>query len=481
MIGNILQADLEEIIKSKNWDELREALSELPPVDIAEVLIDLPVEDEGVIFRVLPRKLAALVFSYLPLDRQEELLHCFSNEQVRNILDQMTPDDRTRLLEETPAEVTRRLLDTLSPDELKAARILLGYAEATAGRYMTPEYVALPPDMLAKDALEQIRRTGRGKETLNVVYIVDKDGKLLEDLRLGSLVLAPPEMKVADIEDRPLVALTASASKSEVLAAFERYDRVALPVTDAVGHMLGIITVDDVLDVAEQQATEEMQKMGGMEALDAPYMEVGFWPMIKKRGGWLSALFLGEMLTATAMGVFEHEIERAAVVALFVPLIISSGGNSGSQATGLMIRSLALRELRVADWWRVMRKEVASGAVLGAFLGFIGFLRIMLWHYLGWANYHGHPYLMGVTVWTSLVGVVLFGSVVGSMLPFILRKFGFDPATSSAPFVATLVDVTGLIIYFTVATIVLHRTLLAPPAGEASMGRAPPAATMPAK
>src|SRR6185503_8101881 len=217
MIGNILQADLEEIIKSKNWDELREALSELPPVDIAEVLIDLPVEDEGVIFRVLPRKLAALVFSYLPLDRQEELLHCFSNEQVRNILDQMTPDDRTRLLEETPAEVTRRLLDTLSPEELKSARILLGYPEGTAGRYMTPEYVALPPEMLAKDALDQIRRTGRGKETLNVIYIINERGKLLEDLRLGSLVLADPETMIGDIEDRPLVTIPATMKGTDVV------------------------------------------------------------------------------------------------------------------------------------------------------------------------------------------------------------------------------------------------------------------------
>src|SRR6266581_3555965 len=460
MIGNVLQADLEEIIRSKNWDELRDALSELPPVDIAEVLIDLPVEDEGVIFRVLPRKLAALVFSYLPLDRQEELLHCFSNEQVRNILDQMTPDDRTRLLEETPAEVTRRLLDTLSPDELKSARILLGYEEGTAGRYMTPEYVALPPEMPARDALEHIRKTGRGKETLNVVYIVDKDGKLLEDLRLGSLVLAPLDMKVADIEDRPLVALQATSTKNEVLAAFERYDRVALPVTDAGGLMLGIITVDDVLDVAEQKATEEMQKMGGMEALDAPYMEVGQWAMFKKRGVWLSALFLGEMLTATAMGVFEHEIELLPMVALFVPLIISSGGNSGSQGTSLMIRSLALKELGLDDWWRVFRREVRVSFVLGMFLGLIGFLRIVFWHSFGWAEYHGHPYLMGLTVWASLIGVVMFGSLVGSMLPFLLRRLGFDPATASAPFVATLVDVTGLVIYFTVASYILHGTLL---------------------
>jgi len=220
--------------------------------------------------------------------------------------------------------------------------------------------------------------------------------------------------------------------------------------------MLGIITVDDVLDVAEQKATEEMQKMGGMEALDAPYMEVGFWPMVKKRGGWLSALFLGEMLTATAMGVFEDKIALVPMVALFVPLIISSGGNSGSQATSLMIRSLALKEIRLADWWRVFRRELASSFTLGAFLGLIGFVRIVLWFNFGWAHYHGHPYLMGVTVCLSLIGVVMFGSLTGSMLPFLLRRLGFDPATSSAPFVATLVDVTGLIIYFLVAMIVLQ-------------------------
>src|SRR3954469_1376089 len=201
MIGNVLQADLEEIIKSKNWDELRDALSELPPVDIAEVLIDLPVEDEGVIFRVLPRKMAALVFSYLPLDRQEELLHCFSNEQVRSILDQMTPDDRTRLLEETPAEVTRRLLETLSPDELKSARILLGYPEGTAGRYMTPEYVALPPEITCADALHRIRTGRRDVETLNVIYLIDEHGKLLEDVRLGTIVVSDPEMMIGDIEE----------------------------------------------------------------------------------------------------------------------------------------------------------------------------------------------------------------------------------------------------------------------------------------
>jgi magnesium transporter len=535
MIGAILQADLEEIIRSGNWDELREVVAGLDPPDIAEIISDLPPEDEGVIFRVLPRGLAATVFSYLPLERQQELVQSLADEQVHSILGAMPPDDRTRLLEELPAAVTRRLLETLSPDQLKAARQLLGYPDGTAGRYMTPQYVSLPPDMSAREALEHVRRTGRGKETLNVLYIVESSGKLLEDLRIGSLVLADPDIPVADIEDRPLVSVPATAKGADVIAAFERYDRVALPVVDADGHMLGIITVDDVLEFAEKRATAEIQKLGGSEALDKPYFDVGFWEMVKKRGGWLAALFLGEMLTATAMGYFEGEIEKAAVVALFVPLIISSGGNSGSQGTSLIIRSLALAEVRLRDWWRVLGRELRTGLALGICLGIIGFARISAWQGLSHVPHVGsffqshssedlaqipdgmrmvtadaqlpapvavsaytlpagahvgkgslfpdatalpqdvrsvvkssekataygqHWLLVGVTVLLALVGVVAWGSLAGSMLPFILRRLGFDPATSSAPFVATLVDVTGLIIYFTVASLILRGTLL---------------------
>ncbi len=311
MIGALLQVELEEMIKGKQWDELRAALSELDPPDIAEILVDLPVEDEGVIFRVLPRDRAAEVFSYLPLEQQESLIVSLSSETSRTLLAEMTPDDRIRLLEEMPAAVTRRLLESLPPAELKETRFMLGYPENSAGRYMTPEYASLQPDMTAREALEHVRKTGRGKETLNIVYIVDTQGKLLEEVRLGALVLADPNMKVCDIEDRPMVFIPATADRSEVLSAFEKYDRVALPVTNALGHMLGIITIDDVLDVAEKKATEEMQKLGGTEALDAPYLNVNFWSMVKKRGGWLAALFLGETLTATAMGYFENEIERA--------------------------------------------------------------------------------------------------------------------------------------------------------------------------
>ncbi|HEY7088310.1 MAG TPA: magnesium transporter [Tepidisphaeraceae bacterium] len=529
MIGSLLQADLEEIIRAKNWDELREALSELDPSDIAELLIDLPPEDEGIIFRVLPRERAARVFSYLPLDRQRELVQSISNAQVHAILNEMTPDDRTRLLEELPAEVTRRCLDELTPDELRVARELLGYPEGTAGRYMTPEYIALPPDVTCADALHRIRTAGRDVETLNVLYLINEQGQLLEDVRLGTVVLANPDTMIGDIEERPRVSVNATDRRDVVLEAFERYDRVALPVVDKDGHMLGIITADDILDVAEQKATEEIQRLGGSEALDKPYFETGFWEMVRKRGGWLAALFLGEMLTATAMGYFEGEIEKAAVVALFVPLIISSGGNSGSQGTSLIIRSMALREIRLRDWWRVFARELRTGLALGLFLGIIGFFRISVWQamshvpYAGeffstqagrlpegapegsmmlnqpipltqpltlpagtviarrtsippgtdvppWIKAHGtHPEttaygkywnLIGMTVLISLIGVVTWGALAGSMLPFILRRLNFDPATSSAPFVATLVDVTGLIIYFTVASLILRGTLL---------------------
>jgi magnesium transporter len=325
---------------------------------------------------------------------------------------------------------------------------------------MTPNYAAIAPEMTAGEALEHLRRTGRGKETLNVVYIVDKDGRLVEDVRLGSLVLADPATRVTEIPDPGLVFLPVRSDRAEVLAAFEKYDRGALPVVGDDQRMLGIITFDDVLDVAEQKATEEIQKIGGTEALDAPYTEVGFWSMVRKRGGWLSALFLGEMLTATAMGFYEREIEKAVVLALFVPLIISSGGNSGSQATSLIIRSLALRELRLRDWFRVFGRELVSGLALGTLLGTIGFFRVVLWQHLHFTNYGPHYLLVAFTVWASLIGVVTFGTTAGSMLPFIMRRIGVDPATSSAPFVATLVDVTGLCIYFTVALLILRGTLL---------------------
>jgi len=460
MIGHLIRPELEELIEQKQWDVLRDALSHFHPSDIAEILVDIPEADDVPLFRILPRELAGQVFAYLPHHHQEALIRSVSNDQMRSLLNEMSPDDQTRVLEELPPEVTRRLLNTLSPEELKAARDLLGYPPHSAGRYMTPEYVAIRADMTAREALDHVRKTGRGKETVNVLYVLDDKGKLIADIRLGTLVMADPDTRVSDVHEGSTVALQATTDREEVLRTFEKYDRIALPVTDGDGHMLGIITIDDVLDVASKEATEDIQKIGGTEALDGPYLEVSIVQMIRKRGGWLSVLFLGEMLTATAMGFFEAEIAKAVVLALFVPLIISSGGNSGSQAATLVVRSLALGEVQLRDWLRVLGRELQTSLTLGMWLGLIGFVRIVLWQWLGWVDYGAHFMLVGATVWLTLIGVVCFGSITGSMLTFLLRRLGFDPATSSAPFVATLVDVTGLVIYFTIAFLILRGTLL---------------------
>ncbi|MCS6912008.1 MAG: magnesium transporter [Myxococcales bacterium] len=459
MLGNLVRPDIQALLQNKDWKTLREAFAELDPPDVAEILEEFPVQDSVVLFRLLPRDRAAEIFEYLPLEQQTRLVQSLADEQLVNLLNEMAPDDRTRLLEELPPEVTRRALASLSPDELKVARQLLGYPEESAGRYMTPEYISIRPDMTAAEALDYIRQHGKGRETLNVVYVTDEKGKLLDDLKLSTLVLANPDTKVKDLNDGQLVSIPATADREEVVATFEKYDQVALPVTDSRGVLLGIITVDDVLDVAEAEATEDIQKLGGMEALQASYLGSSFFGLMRKRAGWLTVLLLGEMLTTTAMSYFEGELERALVLSLFIPLIISSGGNSGSQAASLIIRSLAVRELGLADWLRVLRREFASGLVLGCILGSIAFLRVVLWP---WRQelYGPHYMLVALTVFLGLVGVVLFGTLCGAMLPFLLRRLNFDPATASAPFVATLVDVSGLVIYFTVASLVLRGTLL---------------------
>lgn len=466
MLGHLLKPEYEELISKKDWESLRIAFEEVDPADIAEILEDLPAEDSGVIFRILPREQASVAFEYLPLDQQTEIVQTLGSEQLKNVLNEMAPDDRTRLFEELPAEVTKRALEQLSADELKVARELLGYPEDTAGRFMTPEYLALKPSMTAREALDAVRKNGKGRETLNVLYVLDDKHVLLNDLRLADLVMADPDARVGALETRQLVAIPATAKKDEVVATFEKYDRVALPVVDSKGAMVGIITGDDVLDVQEEEATEDIQKLGGVEALEAPYMEISTLEMLRKRGGWLAILLVGGMLTATAMGSFQDELARAEVLALFLPLIIASGGNSGSQATSLIIRALSLREITLADWWRVAGRELKSGLLLGGMLATIGFLRVIIWEQLHRAGvlsrgYGEHYLLVACVVSGSLIGVVLVGALIGSMLPFVLRRLGLDPAAASAPFVATIVDVTGIVIYFTVASVILRTTLLA--------------------
>jgi magnesium transporter len=451
--------ELADAVHARDFSRLRDMVRNRHAADLAEMLTELAVEDQVIAFRVLPRKDAAAVFEYLPLDTQETLLKSMGHEDVAGLLNQMAPDDRTMFLEELPAAATRQLLSLLTPAQRTVAMTLLGYPEGSIGRLMTPSYVAVREDWTVRQVLDHIRAYGQDSETLDVIYVIDQQGLLVDDIRLRELLLTSPDNHVHDLMDHHFTALKATDDQQTAVAAFRSYDRTALPVTDTTGMLIGIVTIDDVLDVAEATATKEIQRIGGSEALDEPYMEIAFWRMIRKRGGWLTALFLGELLTATAMGAFEAEIARAVVLALFVPLIISSGGNSGSQASTLVIRALALGEVGLSDWWRVIRREILVGLALGTILGAIGFMRISIWS--TFSNIYGeHWLLIGITVALALIGIVLWGTLIGSLLPFILRRLGFDPATSSAPFVATLVDVTGLVIYFSVALVILRGTLL---------------------
>jgi len=452
-------SDLVPLIRTGDLSKLRDELLQWRPSELAAALSGLRPDDQVIAFRILPRRLAASVFEYLDPEHQYALVKAMGQEDVAALLNHMSPDDRTLLLSELPANVTKQLLALLTPEERIEAVALLGYAPGTVGRLMTPHYIAVREDWTVQQVLDHVRDHGRDSETLNVIYVVDDAGVLIDDIRIREFLVVPLTRRVSELMDRRYVALEATDTEESAVAVFRREDRTALPVTDTAGVLIGIVTVDDVLDIAEEAATREFQQFGGSEALDEPYLQISRLRMVKKRAGWLVVLFLGEMLTATAMGYFEAEIAKAVVLALFVPLIISSGGNSGSQASTLVIRALAVGELTLADMWRVIRREVFSGLALGSILGTIGFLRISIWS--AFSNIYGvHWLLVAITVALSLVGVVLWGTLIGSLLPFVLRRLGFDPATSSAPFVATLVDVTGLVIYFSVGLLVLRGTLL---------------------
>jgi magnesium transporter len=450
---------LAELIGARRFYEARARLLAFDPPTLADMIIALGHEDQAVLFRLLPKGLATLTFEHLPFEAQESLLRALGDHDVASILDAMSPDDRTALLEELPGTVTRRLLNLLSPEERQVATQLLGYPEESIGRLMTPDWVAAKPQWKVREALEHIRHFGRDSETLNVVYVVAKGGRLLDDIRMRELLLVDPEASIEDLMDRQFVALNASDDQEEAVAVFRRFDRTALPVVDSDGILVGIVTVDDVLDVAEAEATEDFHKLGGSAALDEPYLTIRLAKMIRKRSPWLILLFFGQMLTTSAMGYFEEEIDQALVLTLFLPLIISSGGNSGSQAATLTIRALTVGEARLRDWWRVARRELGSGLALGGIMGALGFLRVAIGEWSGGDYGTAWPYV-GVTIWLSLLGVVTWGTLMGGLLPFLLKRMGADPATSSTPFVATLVDVTGIVIYFSIAATVLRGILL---------------------
>ncbi|MBS0630775.1 MAG: magnesium transporter [Verrucomicrobia bacterium] len=454
-----VRPELSALIARKDLAALKKYLDPWLPADLAPMAAELSVEELAVLFRVGSRELGAAVFTYLPIEGQKKLLKLLTQEQSAALLNALPPDDRTSFLNELPLDVAMQLLSMLTPDERQVAQSLLAYPEHSVGRMMTLDYVAVHPDWTVRQALDYIREHGYDRETLNVVFVVDDAGHLLDDIRVRRLLLSPLDRPISELLDGNYTMLLPQDDREKALEIFRKFDRVALPVTDEQRKLIGIVTVDDMLDVASEEATEDIQKMGGSEALDEPYTTIPLLRMVKKRASWLVVLFLGEMLTATAMSYFEDEIAKAVVLALFVPLVISSGGNAGSQAATLVIRALALGEFRLRDWWRVMRRELAAGTMLGLILGVIGFLRIAAWSLF--SNIYGpHWLLVATSVGVSLTGIVLWGSLMGSMLPLLLKRLGLDPATSSAPFVATLVDVTGLIIYFSVAMMIMRGVLL---------------------
>ena len=465
-VATLLAPDIIAMLEESPGD-LAADTEEIHPADLAEVAELLDRDQLQAFLNALGASRAADVLEYLDTELKTEFLESVTPSQAAALVTEMTPDDRADTLEEISEDRVEEILSEIPSEQRRETQQLLAYDPASAGGLMTTEFVSVAGEMVVEAALENVRavaRSGR-KEAMYAIYTTDEQGRVAGVLSLRELLAAPSGAKISEIAWSEVVSVTPSADREEVARVIANYDLVAVPVVSESGHMMGVITVDDVIDAIQEEQTEDVQKFGGMEALDEPYTQIGFWSMIKKRGGWLAILFIGEMLTTWATGSYADELQRMVILSLLMPLIISSGGNSGSQATSLIIRAMALNEIGLRDWFRVAMRELPAGLTLGAGLGALGFLRISMWHAFGWGNKVGceHYLLVGTVIWLSVIGVVTFGTLAGSMLPFVLRRMRLDPASASAPFVATLVDVSGLVIYFNVASVVLNGVELCKP------------------
>jgi magnesium transporter len=442
--------------------ELAETVAQMRAADVAEALNDLTPEASAMVLATLPFDMAVQVVDQPELLDRPEIFKRLDTNVAAALIEAMSADEQADLFGEMSESERERLTRVLDPDTRAALRMLLRYPEHTAGGIMTTEFVSVPANWTVQQVLDHVEEVGKAKETIYAIYVLQPGTRQLERVvGLRELIGAEPTSRVGDVADpRKPVTVAPLMDREDVARLISKYNLLAVPVVDEQMRMLGIVTVDDVIDALVTELTEDVQKFGGMEALEESYTQIGFFSMVRKRAGWLSALFLSEMLTTTAMAHFEGEISRAVVLALFIPLVMSSGGNSGSQATSLIIRAMALREVELHDWWRVALRELPSGIALGSILGAIGFVRVLTWQFLGWYDYGPHYVLVATTIGLALIGIVTWGSLAGSMLPFLMRRIGFDPASASAPFVATLVDVTGIVIYFSVAYLILHGTLL---------------------
>ncbi len=460
MLAQLIKPEFEELIQSKDWVGLKQVLTDVPPADIAEMLLELDGKIAVVVFRLLKKDIAADVFAYLPTNKGVELLELFSKQQLSDVMDNLEPDEQVALMEELPGHLTQRVVNSMTDEDKKQIRKLLGYPEESIGRLMTPRYVRVKTDWTIERSMRHIRKYAEVAETLNRIYVVDDKEYLIDDLRLTELILADPDETIESLMDRSFETLMAHDDQEEAVKMFAKYDRVALPVVDSDGILVGIVTVDDVIDVAEEEITEDMQKMAGMDALDKYYSQTPVFEMVKKRLGWLIVLFVGQIITALTMSGYEYVLKEIVLLSYFVPLLISSGGNSGSQAATLIIRALATDDIKSDSWKSIFVREMGSGLLLGTLLGVMGFATL-----ISWGIIEGDPMdivlvMKAVVVGLSLLLIVVFGNIIGAMLPFILSKIGLDPAVTSAPFVATVVDVGGIIIYFSIAVFLLSGILL---------------------
>lgn len=457
--AQLLEPEIRELIEGGRYAELREALLGIDPVDVADILQELEPAKAAVAFRFLARDFAGEVFAYFSPERQNELIKALGTVESAKLLEAMSPDDRARVVDELPPEVATRLIAELPPEERRVTQAILGYPERSVGRLMTPDYIRLRPEWTVAYALDHIRRHGRDAETINVVYVVDEQGKLIDDLRLRQILLADPGQTIESLMNRSFIALQADQPQEDAVALLKRYDRTALPVLDSRGILLGIVTHDDLADVAEQLATEQVQRLGAVQALHEPYMASGHLALYRKRGPWLSLLLIGQTATILVLGSFQDQLEKAAILTLFLPLVISCGGNSGSQAATLITRALALQEITPRDWWRVVRKELVSGLLLGATLSSLGLAAVVVFTSAGYTRTEA-PLLVSLTVAGAVLLIVIWAVLLGATLPLILKRLGLDPATASTPLVATLMDASGTLIYLAVAVAILRGTLL---------------------
>ena len=453
-----IRSQIRSHVEAKDFAALKALIREVDVHDLIELIADLPEEDSAMMFRLLPQDQAADAFGDLPIERQEDLLEHLSSDKVTAILNEMPPDERTELLEELPGQVAQRLLSTLRGDQLKIARSLLNYPEDSIGRLMTPEYIAVRKDWSIDQVFEHIRTVGPDKETLNVIYVVDEQWHLVDEITLSQLVLADREKTVADLMDEQVAWLVAGHDQESAIDDFKKYEAVALPVVDRRGVLVGIVTVDDVMDVAEEEDTEDFQKMAGMAALEYSYFGTSFGAMLRKRLPWLVMLLLAQTLTTVALLSF-NDMVLFAVLVMFVPLINSPAGNTGSQMAGLMIRGMAVQEIESDDWLRVLVRELLRGLAIGLVLAVIGFAAS--WLFTSLVDNPVADQAVGrisLSVSLAIAIVVTLANLLGSMLPFFFKRVGLDPAVTSGPFIASLMDVSAILIYFSIAMAVLKLT-----------------------